>query len=178
MAVMQAVQDHTHAFPCCDECRDTKDPTDDRQHSPGTTRRAECDEQVCNEGEKYACDAQTSSKDHTRPIAVTNGPADEVRMGLFPQGILNRLRDIAKGRRMSSVLQSMEYSLSFFRREIELAGTVFGDVDADDPCYFFTVRLSRDWIMSVLQKRQQFWQYKQGFHFMPASSNACSAAMR
>lgn len=54
MAMVHAVQHHTHALPCRDEGGDADEPAQERKYTPAAAGVAEGDEQVCEEASEDA----------------------------------------------------------------------------------------------------------------------------
>ena len=73
----------THALPGSNECCDTKHEADCRKCSPASTSITESDENRRDDTTKDAENTKTTSEDDTGPIAVANGPSNEVRVGLM-----------------------------------------------------------------------------------------------
>lgn len=130
VAVMHAVEDlsllvnadmgvnlgltyHTHALPCCDEGSDTDKPERECNHTPATTSVTESDEKVDKETTNDTEDTKTAGKDDTRTVAVADGPADEVRVGLFTERPLDSVDDVSEGRWVGGVLKSVKDRGSF-----------------------------------------------------------------
>ena len=142
VAVVHAVEDDTHALPSSNERGDADDEANQRKNPPGTTSTAESEDDGDNETGNNATDAQTTRKDDARAVAVTDRPADEVRMSLATQRPLDCSNDVLESRWVSGVLQSMKQRTALFGREIELARSTVGDVDRDDAVDFLTVGLN------------------------------------
>ena len=65
-------------------------------------------------------------------------------MRLATKRVLDRICDDAECRRMSCVLQSVEYGCTLAIGNINLPRTAFGDIDADDAIDFVSVWLHGD----------------------------------
>lgn len=132
---------HTHALPCGNESRHADEEADEGENTPTSPSTAEGDEDRSNEAADDATDAKATSKDNSRPVAVANGPSDEVGMSLAPQGVLDGGQHVAESGGVCGVLQGMEKSSPLLGRQIQLARTVLGDIDADDSRNLFPIRL-------------------------------------
>ena len=80
-------------------------------------------------------------KPATSAIAVADGPADEVWVGLAAERGLNCLVDVAEGGWVGGVLQSLQEDDALAGGEIKLAGGIFDNVGAND-----TVNLLTEWL--------------------------------
>lgn len=141
MTMMHAVQDDAHSLPGGNQGGDADEEADDGEDTPGTARTAEGEEDGSNEATDDAGNTKTAGEDDTRTVAVADGPSDEVGVGLAAERPLDRGSDIAEGRRMRGVLESMEQAGAFLGREVELASTTIGDVDGYDARDLFAIRL-------------------------------------
>ena len=74
---------HTHALPGSNECCNTKHEANGRECSPASTSITESNEDRTDDTTKDAGNTKTTSEDDTRPIAVADGPSNEVGMGLM-----------------------------------------------------------------------------------------------
>jgi hypothetical protein len=142
VAVVHAVEDDTHALPGSNERGDADDEANQGKNPPGTTSTAQSEEDGDNETGNNATDAQTTRKDDARAVAITDRPANEVRVSLATQRPLDCSDDILEGRRVSGVLQSMKQPTALLGRKVELARSTVGDVDRDDAVDLLTVGLN------------------------------------
>lgn len=112
--MVHAVEDNTHALPGSNERGDADDEANQRKNPPGTTSTAESEDDGDNETGNDTTDAQTTRKDDARAVAVTDCPANEVRMSLATQRPLNCSNDVLESRWVSGVLQSMKQRTALF----------------------------------------------------------------
>lgn len=108
MAMVHAVEDDTHALPCCNQRRDTDEEANERNDTPCTTSAAAGEDDGDDETSEDAEDAESAREDDTRPVTIADSPTDEVGVCLASERPLDCRHDVAKGRRMSRVLESME----------------------------------------------------------------------
>lgn len=144
VTVVHSVEDNTHALPRSNQGRDANEETNESQASPATTSAAKSDEKAGHEAGNNAADTETTGKDDARSVAVANGPANKVGVGLTAQGVFDGSNGRAKGRWVGCDLERAKDSSAFTVREIELAGTVHGNVDGNDAADFLTEWLGGD----------------------------------
>ena len=72
----------THALPCRNQRRNADNPSYRRQSPVAASGAAQGDENGGDEAQQDGGDAETTGEDDARSIAVADGPADEVRVGL------------------------------------------------------------------------------------------------
>jgi len=138
---VHSMKDNAHTLPGSNKSGDANQKPDDRQHAPRTAGTAECDEDSSDETTDDATDTKTTSKYDARTIAVADGPANEVGVGLATEGPLDRGNDFAEGRGVGGVLKSMEESVAFLGREVQLAGATVGNVYGYDSGDLLTIWL-------------------------------------
>ena len=171
--MMHAVQDDTHTLPRRDEGCDADEPAKEWKHTPWAACKAECNEQVSDQAAQDTSNAETTSEDNAWPIAVADGPSDEVGVRLTAKRVLNRVGNNSESRRMGCVLQGVEYSCTLTAGQIQLTWAVLSNVYADDTVDLVAVWLRGNWVKSVTSGRcESLDGFLHGFHFMPASSNA------
>jgi hypothetical protein len=107
VTMMHAVQNDAHALPSRDERGDAEKKSDDGEHAPCSASAAEGNDGGSHDTSNDATNAETTSKDDARTVAVTDGPANEVGVSLEAEGPFNCLDDVAESRRVSGVLESM-----------------------------------------------------------------------
>jgi hypothetical protein len=71
-------------------------------------------------------------------IAIADGPADEVWMGLIAERLVDRCHDAAKGRRMCGIPEGMEKCHTIASRDVEFARSPFSNISSDDAGNFLT----------------------------------------
>ena len=74
---------NAHALPRSNQCCDTDHEANSRKYSPASTGVTETDENGTDDSTNYAGNTKTTGEDDPRCIAVTNGPADEIGVGLM-----------------------------------------------------------------------------------------------
>lgn len=144
MSVVHAVQDNAHSLPSSDEGGDADEESDEGEDTPGPTSAAEGDENSGDEASDDTCDPEPTSEDDAGAIAIADGPANEVGVGLPTQRPLDGGSHLPEGRWVGRILQSMEQGGALLGREIELARTTIGNVDGDDARDLLSVRLNGD----------------------------------
>ena len=142
--MVHAVEDDAHALPGGDESGDADEPAKEGKNTPSPASGRKSDDEIRDETGGDGEDTQATGEDDTGSVAVADGPADEVRVSLSAQGVLDGCDDGAKGGRVSRVLQCVEKSLLLTRRQVELARRVVGDVDGDDTGDLIAVWLGGD----------------------------------
>jgi hypothetical protein len=91
---------HTHALPRCHEGRNADQKQDRSQDAPGARRAANGHDRGGDEPAQDTAYTESAGKDDARPVAVADGPTDEVRVGLATEGRLHRMHDRLEGRRV------------------------------------------------------------------------------
>lgn len=82
VAVVHAVQDNTHAFPCGDESRDADQEQNDGQDTPRATSAAKHDENRGDNTKEDGGHSEAACEDDTGLVAIADCPADEVGVAL------------------------------------------------------------------------------------------------
>lgn len=121
VAVVHAVENDAHALPGGDESGDTDEPADERKHAPPASSGGEGDDEVGDEAGSDGKDAEAAGEDHTRTVAVADGPADEVGVCLSAEGVLDCGDDFAESGWVGGVLEGVKKSLLLTGREVEFA---------------------------------------------------------
>lgn len=112
VTMMHAVQHNAHSLPRRDQSGNTDEVADDREHTPATASAAEGDDDVGDKANDDATDAKTASKDYTWSIAITDRPANEVRVALMTQCVLGSVDGRGKSSGVSGVLKGVKDSRS------------------------------------------------------------------
>lgn len=102
---------------------------------------AESDQEVGNKASEDTKNAQTTSEDDTRSIAVADSPTDEVGVCLLAKRKFDIRHDALECGWVGGVLESVEHRLLLPRGQVEFTGGTLGEVDADDARDLVTVRL-------------------------------------
>ena len=135
------MKDDTHALIRSDESSDSNNPEERGDGSDATwscrKRKEDGPEETSDDEE----DSEAASEDDASAIAVADGPADEVWVGLAAERGLNCLVDVAEGGWVGGVLQSLQEDDALAGGEIKLAGGIFDNVGAND-----TVNLLTEWL--------------------------------
>ena len=77
-----------------------------------------------------AFDAEATDEDHARFVAVADGPADEIWMGLAAEGGVGDLEGGFKGGGVRGMLEGVDDASAVFVGEIQFSRGVVGDVVA------------------------------------------------
>ena len=123
---------NAHALPCGDEGGDTQGKREQSNNTPGAARFAQAQKDTKNKAGDDEKDAETTSEDDTRAIAITNCPADEIRMRLIAESPFNVLDNLAEGGRMGGQFQRMEGRRNVAGRQVQLARRFVGKVNGND----------------------------------------------
>lgn len=107
---MHAMKDDAHSLPRSNQCRDADEKSNQRNYSPGPASGAEGKNDGNNQTSHNATNTQAACEDDARPVAIANGPTNEVGMRLATQGPFHRRHDLLKGRRVRGALESMQKS--------------------------------------------------------------------
>ena len=105
---------HAHALPRGNEGRDTKHEKTGREHPPTSTSVAQSDQNSGNDTTDNASNTEATGEDDARPVAVANGPANEVGMGLVTERPLDRVEDGAERSGVGGVGESVQQVASLF----------------------------------------------------------------
>lgn len=143
------MKDDTHSLISCDESSNSNDPEEGGNGSDAAWGCGKREEDGPEEAGDYEEDAQATSKDDACTVAVTDGPADEVWVGLAAKRGLDCLVDVAEGGWVGGVLQSLQEDDALAGGEIKLAGSVLDDVSTDYAVNLLTEWLDSDWNRSV-----------------------------
>jgi len=181
VAMVETVQDDTHAFPGSDECGDAKKEQWEGECTPAAIDAGECDEKANDDSTDDARNAEDARKEDAWRIAVADCPADEVGVSLASQGIFNSRKNMTKGRGMCRVLKSVQKSGALLGGEVKLSRAAVGNVDCDDTVDLITERLDGDYGTMASQcltlgpvasrfDTAHSDEDLQGCHFRPASS--------
>lgn len=126
------MKDDTHALIRSDEGSDTDDPEECSDGSDATwgcrKREEDSPEETGNDQE----DAEAASEDDAGAVTVTDGPTDEVWVGLAAERGLDRLVDVAEGGWVGGVLQGLQEDDALAGGEVELAGGILDDISTDN----------------------------------------------
>ena len=141
---MHTVQYHAHTFYGGNESGNANEQQRKSQGTPTSVDTRQCDEKSDEKTTNNPANAKTTSKDHTRTIAVADSPAYEIGMCLATQGPFDSGENVAEGRRMGCVFKSMEERIAFLGREVQLTRSAVDDVNGDDAVDFVSIRLDGD----------------------------------
>ena len=144
VAMVHAMQDNAHTLPSSDKRRDTDHEADGGKDPPAATGVAESDEDSGDDAAYNSGGAQTSGENNAWPVAVADGPADEVGMGLVTERPLDSSDDGCESTWMCGVGKGVEEGRPLFGREVKLARRAVSDVGSDDTGDFLAKRLYRD----------------------------------
>lgn len=150
MSAMPAVQDNAHALEPSIQRSSTKQPTDspDSPPSPVGVPAHHGDDDRSQESSQNQENTQAHGEDDTGLVAVADGPANKVRVGLESKEALDVVSDVLHGRRMRRVGQGEEDRGPVPRGKVEFAGGSLGNVDGNDAGYLVPERLNRDYARS------------------------------
>ncbi len=147
---------HAHALPSGDQCRNANEPANGGEDAPAAAGAAERQQHGGDEAQRNRADAEAARKDDARPVAVADGPADEVRVRLSPQHVLNRRRYLAERRRVRRRADGAQHRRALARRQVELAPRALGQVCDNDAVDFLAERLDADcFFLFQIQLNQQ-----------------------
>lgn len=104
---MHAMKNNAHALPGSNEGGDTNEEADQGEDTPSAAGRTERDDNGSDQATDDTTNTKAPGKDNARSVAVANGPADKVRMGLAAKGPLDGSHDLTERRGVSGVLQGM-----------------------------------------------------------------------
>jgi hypothetical protein len=104
---------HAHAFPTGDQGRNADEEANGREGPPATRGGAEGQDDSANETTDDTCHAETTSKSHSGTVAVADGVANEVWMGLMAERSFDRTQDLAECGRVGGGGQDTEQSRGF-----------------------------------------------------------------
>ena len=136
---------HTHALPGCDESGDADEKANCGEDTPGPTGRAESQENGSDEASNDTSDAQTTSEDDARSVAVADRPANEVGMGLVAERPFYGADDVLESGGVGGDAKSVDNGLSLLVGQVQLTGSSVNEVDGDDSIDLLTERLDGDW---------------------------------
>lgn len=178
MPVVETVQDNAHALPRGDERRDADEPGGERDHAPRPGGGGEGDEEVGNETRDDAEDSQPAGEEDAWAVAVADGPADEVGVGLPAESIFDGGEDGAEGGGVGGGLEGFQNGGAIAGGDVEFARGAIGDVDGDYTLDLVAVGLRGDCARLLVETafaEANIAGDLQGFHFRPASWKAWSA---
>ena len=135
---------HAHALPRREQRRNTDQERQRRHDPPCPSRRAHRQQHGGEDAADDARGAEPAREEHPRPVAVADGPADEVGVGLAAQRPLDGAQHVLEGRGVRRRGERAQQALALFRRQVQLARRALGDVGGDDTLDFFAVRLDGD----------------------------------
>lgn len=108
VAVVHAVKNNAHALIGCNQCRSTKDPEESGDGTETTLLLGQGQENGEEETGEDEENAEAAGEDDAGAVAVADGPADEVWVGLAAEGGLDGAVDIAEGGRVGGVLEGLQ----------------------------------------------------------------------
>ena len=132
---MASVDNHTHALPRRDADIHAYEQQWEREEAPPARFRTADEEH----GEDYAGEevqvAVPFDEENAGTVAVADAPADEVGVGLAPEGALDHVFDEGEGGGVGGVLEGVEHGGAVSVGEVEFAGgggrKVVGDYAGD-----------------------------------------------
>lgn len=167
---------NAHSLPSTDQGRNANHKANGREYSPAPTSVAESNEDSCDNAADNSTNTKAPCKDHTRPVAVTDGPSNEVGVGLMTERPFDCVHNSAESSRVRSVGQGVKQSGALLRGEIELARCSIGNVDGNYSRDLLSKWLDRDCkIINECSQRLARVVYSQGCHLRSAFSKAPAA---
>lgn len=154
------MKDDTHALVPSDKGSESNHPEERSDGSDATWSCRKCEE----DGPKETGDdqeyAEAASKDNASAVAVADGPADEVWVGLAAEKGLDRFVDVAEGGWVGGVLESLQENDALAGREVELTGGILHDVSTDNAVNLLAEWLNGDYsrldYVSFMRMRQTY----------------------
>lgn len=144
VAVVHAVQYDAHALVGGDECADAYDKGNGGESAVAAAGAAEAQDDASDDAEEDGADTEGASKEDAGWVAVADGPADEVGVGLAAECRLDGVDDEAEGGGVSGVSQSLDGGLLLPGGEVELARGAVHDVSGNDTVNLFAEGLDCD----------------------------------
>lgn len=166
---------HTHALPGGKQGGDADEQTEKRERPPPTIRRAEGDDDAVHDAGDDAGDTQAAGKGLSGLVAVADGPADEVGVGLVPERPFDGGNDVAERRRVRGDGEGLQEHGLFLGREIEQSRSPVGDVDGDDSRHLLAEGLDGNYTVVSLGRDNAGRDGLVQGNRAPASSKAVSA---
>ena len=96
----------------------------------------EAEEDAEDDGHYDVGDAGVADEEDAGFVAVADGPADEVGVGLAAEGGFDHVFDEGEGGRVGGVLEGVEDGGAVAVGEVEFSGGVGGEVVGDDAVDF------------------------------------------
>ena len=104
---------HTHALPSSEKGCNANEQTQKSQCPPTSVGGAESNDDAIDDSSDDAADSESSGKRLSWGVAITDGPANEIRVGLVPKRPFDRCNDITESRRMGGNGQRLEHNSPF-----------------------------------------------------------------
>jgi hypothetical protein len=145
------VQDDTEALVGGHHGRDTYEHDRGSEDSVPAAGMGQDQQDGNDERQSDVDDTHGADEEDLGLVAVADGPADEVRVGLATERSLSDLDGRGKGSRVGGVLKSMEAEGTILVREVELAGRGEGQVVTHDAVDLLTVRLDGDYLLLAMR---------------------------
>lgn len=132
VAVVHAMQHHTHSFIGRDQSGNAKHQTNGGYGTVTTAGLAQSEDDSRGKGQENQAHTKTPCEEHASGIAIADCPANKVGVCLAAESILNDSSNAAECRRVGGVSKRGEQNLPLPRREVELAWCVLSNVCCDD----------------------------------------------
>jgi hypothetical protein len=129
---------------CCNHGHETAEEEGCGEQAVPTTGTAK-DQQECDQnGDKELQHAGGADEEYARLVAVADGPADEVGVGLPAEGGFGDLDGGQKGRGMRGVLQRTHHQGAIAVGKVEFTRGASGEVMLRDVIALFAIGLDGD----------------------------------
>lgn len=122
-----------------------QNPRDGREGAVAPAHAAEGQQDGGGEASGDEADAQRSREEDARRVAVADGPAHEVGVGLAAEGGLDGPDEAPESGWVRGVGEGLNGGLLLPGGQVQLAGGPLHDVRRDDPVDFLAERLDCDW---------------------------------
>lgn len=118
MPMMHPMQHDTHPLPRRHQRRRPQHPPDRRQRAPPARARRQRQQHRGNDTRDDQSCAEDAREEYPRRVAVADGPADEVGVGLAAEGGLDGADDVAQRRGVRGVGEGVEGGFLLAVREV------------------------------------------------------------
>lgn len=118
MSMMHPMQHDTHPLPRRHQRRRPQHPPDRRQRAPPARARRQRQQHRGNDTRDDQSCAEDAREEYPRRVAVADGPADEVGVGLAAEGGLDGADDVAQRRGVRGVGEGVEGGFLLAVREV------------------------------------------------------------